>query len=129
MAQMVQGMIVHGRGQGRSLGFPTANLELSNDTPPPPEGIWAAWARLTPNPTWYKAAAHIGPRPTIAGAPPTVELHLLRFPDQDLYGRQLTFILQERLRDITKFATLKELRAAIDTDCKRAEQLLITPPS
>lgn len=129
MAQMVQGVVVRGLRQGRALGFPTANLQLPAASPSLPEGIWAVWAKLDADSTWHKAAAHIGPRPSIAGAGPTVELHLLHFPDQDLYSRQLTFILHERLRDITKFATLKELGAAINADCQRAEQLLITPPS
>lgn len=128
MPKRYQGIIVRGLGRGRSLGFPTANIQLPAGSPPPREGVWAAWARLDGDPVWRQAAAHVGPRPTIAGAQATIELHVLDLPDEDLYGRTLAFELHRPLRSIEKFATLKELQAAIHTDCEQARQLLLNPP-
>lgn len=128
MADMFQGVVRRGLGQGRSLGFPTANLAIPSSVSLP-EGIWAAWARLDNQESWRKAAAHIGPRPSIEGAAPTVELHLLNFPDQNLYGHTIQFVLQTQLREIKKFATIQALQAAIQSDCQQARALLTSPPA
>lgn len=125
---MYQGVVIHGDGRGRQLGFPTANIQLVGDEKPA-NGIYSAWARINSDPAWHRAVAHIGPRPTIVNASATVELHLLDFPDRDLYGQQIHFQLKKRLRDVQKFDSLEALVTAIAEDCRHARQFLIHPPN
>jgi riboflavin kinase / FMN adenylyltransferase len=115
------GSVVHGDGRGRSLGFPTANLRIL-DQPEP--GIYACRARLASSDIVYQAVMHSGPRPTIPEAKPSLEVHLLDFPDRDLYDETLGFKDVIRIRDIKKFASLDELTAAIAKDIQTARQLL-----
>jgi len=66
----------------------------------------------------------VGPRPTFAGAVPTVEVHILDFPDRDLYDTMISFQPAVRLRDIMKFASADELQEALARDCAMAASAL-----
>ncbi|MEK7499843.1 MAG: riboflavin synthase, partial [Patescibacteria group bacterium] len=68
-----------GDGRGTSLGFPTANITLSDPSITLPIGVFAARAMIANDPTIYAAALHSGPRPTFPGASNSVELHLINF--------------------------------------------------
>lgn len=118
----ISGTAVRGDGRGRQIGFPTANLTLDVPTDRPSEGVWACWARLGEH--THQAALHVGPRPTFAHASATVELHLLDFPDRDLYGETIAFQCVQKLRDIQKFATIEELATAIENDCEHVRRIL-----
>jgi len=102
-----EGPVVHGLGRGRDLGFPTANLE-----PPggrkllPPSGIYAVQASFRTK--IRDGLLHVGPRPTFAGSPPSVELYVLDF-DGDLYGERVRVEVLSRLRDVRPFASPEEL--------------------
>lgn len=124
----ITGHVVRGDGRGRNLGFPTANLELSPDSIRPQDGIYAAWGFLNEEAAPYPAVIHVGPRPTIAGALPSLEVHLLDFPDRDLYGATITLKDLSFLRLVQKFQNLPALTAAIAADCEAARERLITPP-
>lgn len=97
----VTGSIVHGMGRGRTLGFPTANI-----APPtggkllPAEGIYAVRANLRTE--IRDGLLHLGPRPTFAGSPPTIELFLLDF-DRDVYGEIVTVEFLKLLRGVRPF--------------------------
>lgn len=86
----IRGLVVRGEQRGRTLGFPTANLEVRGSGEGgkliPAPGIYAA--RGTVRSRTYDGALHIGPRPTFSGSPPTIELHLLGFVD-DIYGEEV----------------------------------------
>jgi riboflavin kinase / FMN adenylyltransferase len=116
-AAWFSGTVVRGDGRGRKLGFPTANLRLDNDAQRPADGVYAAWVKLGKE--TRRGAVHVGPRPTFAGAAPTVEVHLLDFPDRDLYGERLSFQPVERLRGIIKFDSAEELSVALKEDCEK----------
>ncbi len=102
----LSGIVVHGEGRGRTLGFATANLGVDQaDKLLPREGIYAvrAAARSHLGP----GLLHLGPRPTFQGSPPSIELHLLDF-DADLYGEQVRVEFLTRLRDVRPFASAAE---------------------
>jgi riboflavin kinase / FMN adenylyltransferase len=118
----VTGTVVRGEGFGRRLGFPTANLDVgSSDKLIPHEGIYAVRAALRDR--ICDGVLHLGPRPTFAGLPPSVELHIFDF-DGDLYGRRVRVDFIERVRDIARFDSSDALVRAMEADCERARQLL-----
>ena len=79
----VEGLVVEGDRRGKSLGFPTANLELPPDQLLPPKGIYAGAAH------GHRAAISIGVNPHYGGTVLRVEAHLIDF-DGDLYGQRLS---------------------------------------
>jgi riboflavin kinase/FMN adenylyltransferase len=108
------GRVVEGDRIGRQLGFPTANLDVTNLILPP-NGVYSAVTKA--NGQLYRAALNIGLRPTVASAKPQlrVEAHLLDFNGQ-LYGAELELELGLRLREERRFGSPEELRAQIERD-------------
>jgi riboflavin kinase/FMN adenylyltransferase len=101
------GVVVHGEGRGRTLGFATANVGVGpRDKLLPREGIYAVRAALRSH--QGPGLLHLGPRPTFKGSPPSVELHMLDF-DGDLYGELVRVEFLTRLRDVKPFASAGEL--------------------
>ena len=118
------GSVMRGEGQGRKLGFPTANLGLAHaDKLLPHEGIYAVTAALRDR--FVDGVLHLGPRPTFAGLPPSIELHLFDF-DGDLYGERIAVRFVERIRDIARFDSVDSLVRAMERDCDEARRLLRT---
>jgi len=126
----VYGEVVHGDALGRTLGFPTANLDLAHELSPPP-GVYACRAEIDPlegagSTPALPAVANIGYRPTVTGERPDrprVEAHLLE-GGQDLYGRHLELAFVAKLRDERRFEGLDELKAQIRQDCEEAATAL-----
>ncbi|HHS97924.1 MAG TPA: bifunctional riboflavin kinase/FAD synthetase [Chloroflexi bacterium] len=116
------GTVVHGRGLGRQLGFPTANLEPPPGRLIPANGVYAALAQTEREGIW-PAVVNIGVRPTIAANHLTVEAHLLDF-DGDLYDQQLGLDFIARLRDEMAFPSLNALVDQIRRDIEQARQVL-----
>ena len=122
----VDGLVVHGQARGRTLGFPTANLE-GIATLLPAAGVYAglAYPPAPPAgaggkpPSPYPAAIHIGPNVTFGAMGVTVEVHLIGF-DGDLYGQRLDVDFLARLRDTRRFESLDDLKAQLATDVARA---------
>ncbi len=114
------GTIVEGRHRGREIGFPTANLETSNELIPP-NGVYAT--TLTVDGVVHAAMTNIGVNPTFGDSTAaTVETHVLRF-DGDLYGRQVQLGFVQRLRDERRFDDVDGLKAQIEADRRVAERL------
>ncbi|TDJ49592.1 MAG: bifunctional riboflavin kinase/FAD synthetase [Gemmatimonadetes bacterium] len=114
-----RGPIVHGLGRGKSLGFPTANIRApSGRKLLPKAGIYAVRASLQTE--IRDGLLHLGPRPTFAGSPPSIELYLLDF-DRDIYGQDVQVDFLTRLRDIEPFATTAELISQMQRDRERAQ--------
>jgi riboflavin kinase/FMN adenylyltransferase len=114
----LSGVVVHGEGRGRTLGFATANVTVNNaDKLLPREGIYAVQAasRFHMGP----GLLHLGPRPTFRGSPPSIELHLLDF-DGDLYGQRVRVELLNRLRDVQPFGSSAELVEQMRRDREEA---------
>jgi riboflavin kinase/FMN adenylyltransferase len=113
------GIVVHGEGRGRLLGFPTANLDSTPNLLVPKLGIYAGGV------LGYRAAISVGTNPTYGGVERRVEAHLLDF-DGDLYGQRLVVELWERLRDEAAYSSEAELIAAIEQDVERT-RLAVRP--
>ncbi len=112
----IRGVVVRGDGRGKGLGFPTANLEVSaSDKLIPPAGIYAVRGVLKHG--TYVGALHLGPRPTFAGSPPSIELHLLDF-EGDIYGEAVRIDFVQYLRPVLPFdsvgALIDQMRADVD---------------
>jgi riboflavin kinase / FMN adenylyltransferase len=119
------GTVIRGEGQGRKLGFPTANLGLDHpDKLLPLEGIYAVRAALRDR--LVDGVLHLGPRPTFPGLAPTVELHLFDF-DADMYGMRVRVDFIERIRAIARFESVDALIVAMRDDCVRARRVLALP--
>jgi riboflavin kinase / FMN adenylyltransferase len=107
------GCIVQGDRLGRQLGFPTANLDVTNLVLPP-NGVYAASTKF--NGQFYRVALNIGVRPTVALGPQLrVEAHLLDFSGE-LYGVELEVEIGAKLRAEKKFSSPSELREQIARD-------------
>jgi riboflavin kinase/FMN adenylyltransferase len=101
------GVVVHGEGRGRTLGFATANVSTAHgDKLLPREGIYAVRAALRS--FQGPGLLHLGPRPTFRGSPPSIELHLLDF-EGDVYGDLVRVEFLTRLRGVRPFASAAEL--------------------
>jgi riboflavin kinase/FMN adenylyltransferase len=125
------GKVVRGQQLGRTLGFPTANLEISPDKLLPRHGVYCVRVKVEPQSdragvTFLKGVMNIGLRPTVAGADrPTVEVHILDW-DGDMYGSELAVSLEQFIRPEQKFTSLEGLKAKIREDCQQARQILPT---
>ncbi|HEX6559724.1 MAG TPA: riboflavin kinase, partial [Longimicrobiales bacterium] len=86
----------------------------------PLEGIYAVRASVTGQAT-RTGVMHIGPRPTIPGANPSLEVHLFDF-EGDLYAQNVTVEFHERIRGIEKFPSMEELAAAMHGDAAAARR-------
>ena len=120
----INGTVVHGKKLGRTIGFPTANIEAdSTDKLIPANGVYAADA-ITTDGHAYRAVVNIGHRPTVdnPSAPVTIEAHLDGFTGS-LYDQPLTLHFLDRLREERRFSGLDELKAAISNDLNRARAL------
>jgi riboflavin kinase/FMN adenylyltransferase len=118
----IRGVVVRGDGRGKELGFPTANLRVSErDKLIPPQGIYAVRGGLRQGS--FTGALHLGPRPTFKGSPPTIELHLLDF-DADIYGEEVRVDFVEYLRGIEPFTTISALVDQIRADVDAARVVL-----
>ena len=126
------GQVVSGRGLGRQLGWPTANLAVDGRKFLPLEGVYAARVQLLAEPAgdpapaaagWLAAVMNLGPQPTVdPNAPSAVEVHLL---DRrlDLHGRWLRVEPLQLLRRQQRFASLDALKAQIAQDAAQAREL------
>ncbi len=114
----LKGEVVAGRHLGRTLGFPTANLDVDKRMLLPKSGVYAA--RLD----GMGAVVNIGDNPTVdSGNPVTVEAHVIGY-DGDLYGRRVELSFVERIRDEKRFESLEALKEQIENDKKAGEQIL-----
>jgi len=110
------GRVVPGSGQGRKLGFHTANLSLDPEVLVPAEGIYAAWALFQGEKR--PGALYIGRRPTLGGCSAlSVEVHILGLDEKaSLYGLEVEVQLLTRLREDRLFSSWEELRRQIARD-------------
>lgn len=122
----LMGIVVRGRGLGRTLGVPTANLEPPPGRLIPANGVYACLVE-TEREGNRSAVVNVGVRPTIAADHLTIEAHLLDF-DGDLYGQRLGLAFIARLRDEETFPSLNALVAQMHEDIAQARRILAAYP-
>lgn len=124
----IEGRVEKGQQLGRTIGFPTANLDLG-DYLRPAVGIYAVRcgveAQDQSSVTWYNGAGYYGNRPTVDGTGELFEAFLFDFQG-DLYGRYLRVALIEFIRSDKKFDGLEDLQKQIRHDCAVARRILQT---
>ena len=116
------GRVVRGKGRGRRLGFPTANLAPTGVEVLPPRGVYAARARLKDE-TW-PAVLDLGTCPTFEGEETLLEVHLIGYEGRDFYGEPLEVFFHGRLREEKAFPGVQALVAQIEKDRERALEFL-----
>jgi riboflavin kinase/FMN adenylyltransferase len=117
----LSGEVVVGARRGRSLGFPTANLEVRPERAVPADGVYAVFAILGAE--RYPAVANVGVRPSFDNGQRTVETHIFDF-NQDIYGCDLVVEFVARLRDERRFRDIDDLVVQMGEDSRLARQLL-----
>lgn len=114
----LSGKVVHGDKIGRTLGFPTANLEVDPNKLIPKDGVYAVDVFV--DDTKYLGLLSIGFRETVTNSREhRVEVNILNF-DQDIYGKTIKLEFLGRLRDEEKFNSLDELISAMNQDKENA---------
>jgi riboflavin kinase/FMN adenylyltransferase len=121
----IQGRVQHGDKLGRTIGYPTANIDMGNYLRPA-YGIYAVRGLLDDGRV-LDGAANLGIRPTFDPPKELLEPHFFDF-SESLYDRQIEVQLIERLRGEAKFDSLDALIAQMDADCARARQILAGTP-
>jgi riboflavin kinase / FMN adenylyltransferase len=120
----ISGTVIQGRNRGgRLLGFPTANIQLTDELFPKP-GVYAVWAEVLGQNR--PAVANIGYNPTFGNHVLSIEVHVLDF-QRDIYGQTIHVHFVQRLRDEKKFSSLEELTAQIHKDIDLGRTILEAP--
>jgi len=115
----VFGQVKQGRQLGRELGFPTANVDVSQEQLPP-NGVYLIQARFQGQ--WVKGVANVGVRPTVEDSPRrTLEAHLFSESVPACYGWDVEVAFLEKLRGEKKFANIDSLKAQIAQDVTDAK--------
>jgi len=117
----LKGKVITSDKRGRSLGFPTANLDIKPQQALPDDGIYATITQVDGK--QFPSATNIGTRPTFGERKKTVETHLLDYKD-NLYGKEIRVEFVQKLRDEKRFASSQELKTQIEKDVREVEALL-----
>lgn len=118
----LNGTVVKGRGIGKDLGFPTANLEITEDYKLiPKNGVYVVRTQIDGESV--TGMMNIGTNPTVGGKEKTIESYFFDL-DKDLYGKQLEIELLVRIRDEKKFTSVDDLKIAMKQDQAFSKQYL-----
>lgn len=111
---VLSGKVVKGNQLGRTIGFPTANIEIPEDYKLiPKNGVYVVTANVN-NQTVF-GMMNIGVKPTLGENKLSIEVHLLDF-DQDIYNQKIQVNILERLRDEQKFESFEALKSQLEVD-------------
>jgi len=118
----VRGAVIHGDKRGRTIGFPTANIDMGSYLRPR-YGIYAVTGRVLATGQMLQGAANLGIRPSFDPPREVLEPYFFDF-DGDLYDQEIEVAFRHFLRPEAKFDSLEALVAQMDADCVRARALL-----
>ncbi|WP_300348063.1 bifunctional riboflavin kinase/FAD synthetase [Clostridium sp.] len=115
----LKGEVVGGKRIGRTIDFPTANIDINKKIVLPKIGVYYTNVEL--NGEVYKGITSVGNNPTVNGKNITVETHILDF-DEDIYGKEIKLYFISKIRDEKKFNSLEELKLQLINDKNFAEK-------
>ena len=119
---ILTGIIIHGKGLGRTVGMPTANLQPVRGSEIPPQGVYASLVHLRDG--LHIGVTNIGERPTVdSDSRFTIETNIHDF-DKDIYGETMTLTILYFLRPIRKMKNLEEVKDQVDKDMEKAIALI-----
>lgn len=120
-AYMLTGTVVEGEKLGRTLGYPTANLNVEAGKLIPRDGVYIVKASVKGEMRF--GMMNIGNRPTISGGSRSIEIHFLETND-NLYGEEISANVLFRLRDEQKFNSLDELKSQLSKDLLATKEFI-----
>ena len=114
----ISGTVKKGNQIGKTIGFPTANINYPVSKPEIPYGVYCV--EVTCRGKYYKGMLNYGIKPTIdrREKEPVAEVYIIGF-DDNIYGENINIFLKDKIRDEKKFASLEELKKQIKEDLKR----------
>jgi riboflavin kinase/FMN adenylyltransferase len=121
---VIRGKVIHGDKQGRTIGFPTANILLKRHKAPL-NGVFAVKVNINQRDVF--GVANIGSRPTVKGVRAQLEVHLFNFA-ADLYGQYIEVQIKAKLRDEIRFDSFAQLAEQIKQDAQQAKALFAAQP-
>ena len=117
----ITGKVVEGKQLGRTIGFPTANLQINSLKLIPSDGVYVV--DVVVKSEVYRGILNIGTRPTVSGDERTIEVHIIEYEGKELYGETLELRFNKFLRHEQKFSSLDDLREQIRKDFNQANIL------
>ena len=123
-----EGDVIHGDKRGRTISYPTANIQLNNaDKLIPADGVYAVRVSLTGSGRQFiikQGMMNIGLRPTVDGLNHRIEVNLFDF-NEDIYEKIIQISVLHRIRDEQKFSGIEALKAQLEKDRKDALEMLM----
>ncbi|MFP4078717.1 MAG: bifunctional riboflavin kinase/FAD synthetase [Bacillota bacterium] len=117
----IEGTVIHGAKKGRTIGYPTANID-THEYLVPKAGVYASRTKV--NGTWHDSVSSIGYNPTLnKNVSLSVESHIFDF-DEELYGSAITVVFIKRIREERTFSSKEALIEQIDKDVVAARTIL-----
>ena len=121
---MLNALVIHGDERGRTIGFPTANLQPEHpDKALPKNGIYAVKIRV--DNSWFNGMMNIGVRPTFDGQGKSLEVNIFDF-NQMIYGKTVQIRFFDRIRDEVRFDGLEGLKEQLSLDKVAAQKILMS---
>jgi riboflavin kinase / FMN adenylyltransferase len=120
----LKGKVVEGNKLGRTIGYPTANLQVDPEKLVPGNGVYVVRVKLLDAaPRHFEGMMNIGIRPTVDGSKRVIEVNIFHF-DEDIYGYELEVEFIKHLRGEVKFDGLEKLKEQLAKDKLAAEEML-----
>lgn len=119
---MIMGTVVRGKGLGKTIDFPTANLQVEEPYKlTPKDGSYVIKTRYMSQTVW--GMMNIGTNPTVDGNSRSIEMHLFNF-NRDIYGEEFTIEILDRLRDEQKFDSIELLKNQLEKDKRKSLEII-----
>ena len=120
---LVSGIVIKGKQLGRTIGFPTANIEYPKGVVLPKEGVYITLCKIGENK--YYSITNVGEKPTVSDERKNIETAIGDF-DGDIYGEQIEIEFCKRIRDIIRFDSLDKLKDQLFIDMNMAKTFFDT---
>jgi riboflavin kinase/FMN adenylyltransferase len=114
----IGGEVAVGNRLGKTIGFPTSNLEVDETMASPANGVYITYCAYDGK--RYPSVTNVGVKPTVGSFQKNMETHIFNF-DKELYGKKIRIEFLKKMREEKKFENLDELAKQITRDCVEAK--------